>query len=300
MVRHLVCGIDHTGGGDRAAATGAQLARDLRCGVSLVHVLRGAQLGKSGDAIAIGAADEHRWLQELSTEYGLAPDTPVAVFGGDPADALIDAAQAEDADFIVVGSRGLHELGDAVLGSVSCELMRTAPCPVVVAPPDLPVPLVPLSLRPVVCGVEGSNRDHSTLRLAADLAERLGAALHAVHAFDPRPVAPSPAGAMAPTLPVLSQAAEATLEHALSNAGVEAKRHVVSSPPADALMRVVEEIGAGLLVVGSPGRGKIGAAILGSVAIRLAAEARVAVVALPPAASLERGSGHYEGTDVAA
>ena len=105
MARHLVCGIDHTGGGDRAAATGAQLARDLRCGVSLVHVLRGAHLGKSGDAIAIGAADEHHWLQELSTEYGLAPSTRVAVFGGDPADALIDAGQAEDAEFIVVGSR---------------------------------------------------------------------------------------------------------------------------------------------------------------------------------------------------
>ena len=105
MVPHIVCGIDHTSGGDRAAATGAQLARDLRCEVSLVHVLRGAHLGESGDAIAIGAAEEHRWLQELSREYGLPPDTPVAVFGGDPAEALIEAAHAEDAEFIVVGSR---------------------------------------------------------------------------------------------------------------------------------------------------------------------------------------------------
>ena len=293
MGPHIVCGIDHTSGGDRAVATGAQLARDLRCEVSLVHVMRGAHLGKSGDTIAIGAAGEHRWLQELSREYDLAPSTRVAVFGGDPADALIDAAQAEDAEFIVVGSRGFHELGDAVFGSVSCALMRNARCPVVVAPPALPVPLVPLSLRPVVCGVDGSERDHPTLRLAADLATRLGAGLHAVHAFDPRPVAPAPAGAVPVVLPVLSEAAEATLEHAVREAGVDAKRRVVSSSPAEGLMRVAGETNAGLLVVGSRGRGKLGSAILGSVAIRLAAEARTPVVVLPPGAVVE-GGGHYD------
>ena len=299
MVPHIVCGIDHTSGGDRAAATGAQLARDLRCEVSLVYVLRGAHLGESGDAIEIGAAEEHRWLQELSSEYGLAPNTRVAVFGGDPTEALIDAAQAEDAEFIVVGSRGLHELGDAVLGSVSCALMRNAPCPVVVAPPALPVPLFPLSLRPVVCGVEGSERDHPTLRLAAALATRLGAGLHAVHAFDPRPMAPGPAAAIPAVLPVLSEAAEATLEHAVSEAGVDAKRHVVSSSPARGLMRVAGETNAGLLVVGSRGRGKLRSAILGSVAIQLAAEARVPVVVLPPGAVVE-GGGHYHVADIVA
>jgi nucleotide-binding universal stress UspA family protein len=300
LLCRIVCGIDHTSGGDRAAATAAQLARDLRCDVSLVHVLRGARLGESGDSIAIGVAEEHRWLQELSSEYGLAPTTRVAVFGGDPAEALIDAAQAEDAALIVVGSRGLHEFGDAVLGSVSCALMRDAPCPVVVAPPALPVPLTPLSLRPVVCGVEGTDRDQPTLRLAADLALRLGAALHAVHTFDPRPLATGPGAVMPPVLPVLSEAAEATLEHAVSEAGVEAKRRGVSSPPAEGLRRVAGEIGAGVLVVGSRGRGKLGSAILGSVAIKLAAEARLPVVVLPHGALLEGGSGHYEVADIVA
>jgi nucleotide-binding universal stress UspA family protein len=297
---YIVCGIDHSSGGDRAAATGGQLARDLRCDVVLVHVLQAARPGHRGGAIAIGAADELRWLREASREYGLAPSTRVAVFGGDPAEALIDAAHAEDAEFIVVGSRGLHELGDAVLGSVSCALMRTAPCPVVVAPPALPVPLVPVSLRPVVCGVEGSDRDQSTLRLGADLALRLGAAVHAVHAFNPRPVAPGPAAVMPPISSVLTEAAEATLEHAVAEAGVEARRRVVSAPAAEGLMRVADETGAGLLVVGAPGRGKLGSALLGSVAVELAAEARVPVVVLPPDALLEGGSGHYEVADILA
>src|SRR5918992_555537 len=173
---HIVCGIDHTSGGDRAVSTGAQLARDLRCEVSLVHVMRGTHLGKSGDAIAIGAAGEHRWLQEVSREYDLAPSTRVAV---------------------------------------------------------------------------------------------------------------------------LSEAAEATLEHAVREAGVDAKRRVVSSSPAEGLMRVAGETNAGLLVVGSRGRGKLGSAILGSVAIRLAAEARTPVVVLPPGAVVE-GGGHYDVADIVA
>jgi nucleotide-binding universal stress UspA family protein len=295
---HVVCGVDHSSGGDRAAATGAQLARDLGCDVVLVHVLRAA--GREGGAVGIGVAPELRWMNELAKEHGLAPSTRFSLFGGDPAEELIDAAQAEDAESIIVGSRGLHELGDAVLGSVSCALMRTAPCPVVVAPPALPVPLVPMSLRPVVCGVEGSDRDQSTLRLAADLARRLGAVLHAVHAFSPGPVAPGPAAVMPPVLPVLSEAAEATLEHALTEAGVEARGRVVSSPVAEGLMRVADETGAGLLVVGSRGRGKLGSAVYGSVAIQLAAEARVPVVVLPQRALLEGGSGHYEVADIVA
>jgi hypothetical protein len=42
MNHHIVIGIDHAAGGERAA-TGAQLARDLRCEAILVHALRGVR-----------------------------------------------------------------------------------------------------------------------------------------------------------------------------------------------------------------------------------------------------------------
>ncbi len=44
-------------------------------------------------------------------------DTRVA--GGDPADAILDAAKTEKADMIVLGSRGLGDLKGLFLGSVS-------------------------------------------------------------------------------------------------------------------------------------------------------------------------------------
>ena len=136
---------------------------------------------------------------------------------------------------MAVGSRGLHELGDAVLGSVSSTLMRAAPCPVVVAPPAIRPPLASMSLRPLVCGIEGSDRDQQTLRLAADLARRLRSELHVVHAFSPRPMALGPAAVTPAVMPDLTEAAEATLERAVARAGVEARRCVVSSPAKDGL-----------------------------------------------------------------
>jgi nucleotide-binding universal stress UspA family protein len=300
MNHHIVIGIDHASGGERAGATGAQLARDLRCEAILVHALRGGRSAGSRGAVSIAPGHEVRRLRAVVPEHGLPPGTRVALGGGDPAEALIDFAKADDAELIAVGSRGLHELGDAVLGSVSSTLMRTAPCPVVVAPPAIRPPLAPMSLRPVVCGVEGSDRDQETLRLAADLARRLGSALHVVHAFSPRPVAPGPAAVTPALMPDLTEAAEATLERAVASAGVEARKCVASAPAKDALIRLADEIGAELLVIGSQGRGKLGSALLGSVAIQLTAESNIPVVVLPAGARLEGGSGHYEVGDVVA
>jgi hypothetical protein len=51
---------------------------------------------------------------------------------GHPVDCLVAAAAAADASMIVVGSHGPRS---SLLGSVSAEISRRAPCPVVVVPP---------------------------------------------------------------------------------------------------------------------------------------------------------------------
>jgi|SRR5215218_899814 len=56
---------------------------------------------------------------------------PLAV-EGKPANALIDTAERERAQLIVVGSRGHGGFMGLLLGSVSEQVVRHAPCPVVV------------------------------------------------------------------------------------------------------------------------------------------------------------------------
>jgi nucleotide-binding universal stress UspA family protein len=60
-------------------------------------------------------------------------DATGVVLRGRPATVLIDEAQRVGADLIVAGSRGHGPIASLVLGSISGELVDTAPCPVLVA-----------------------------------------------------------------------------------------------------------------------------------------------------------------------
>jgi nucleotide-binding universal stress UspA family protein len=51
---------------------------------------------------------------------------------GDPADAILEAARAFDAELIVVGARSLGTIGRFVLGSVSTKVMHGAGCDVLI------------------------------------------------------------------------------------------------------------------------------------------------------------------------
>ncbi len=55
------------------------------------------------------------------------------VWDGDPAESIVAAAQAEQADLLLVGSYGRGPIGRLLLGSVSEYVVRNAPCPVLVA-----------------------------------------------------------------------------------------------------------------------------------------------------------------------
>jgi nucleotide-binding universal stress UspA family protein len=56
------------------------------------------------------------------------------IWEGDPAEAILEASKAEHADVIVLGSRPRTNLRRLILGSVSSEVSRRAPCEVVVVP----------------------------------------------------------------------------------------------------------------------------------------------------------------------
>jgi nucleotide-binding universal stress UspA family protein len=54
----------------------------------------------------------------------------ILVWEGDPATCVLDAARAEGASRIVVGSHGRGRLGRALVGSVSADIAAHADCPV--------------------------------------------------------------------------------------------------------------------------------------------------------------------------
>jgi len=289
MSRSIVCGLDETAGSRHAASIASRLARDLDSRALLVHVreTRGRLQRFPLTGIA-GTRRARRSLKAVAEEHCFPDGTEVHVRSGHPASTLAAVAESKDAELIVVAAGGRSSASAGLLGSVATTLMRDAPCPVVAVPSEAVAPLDAEGMRSVVCGVAADDTAPATLRLADDLASRLGGQLYAVHAY-----------ALATTHTAgfdvdLRQAAEDRLGALLDAVGCEAHRIVLPLPPPQALGEVAEQHNAVLIVVGFGGQSDVPSIVLGSVPTRLAAAGRTAIVVLPLGARLEPGSGHYE------
>jgi nucleotide-binding universal stress UspA family protein len=262
----ILCGVDGSSEAARAASVASRLARDLHSRALLVHVSEGARRLPFGLHLPwLGRAPKTRKrMKAIAEECCFPRGTEVRLKAGDPAAELLAIAEEEDADLLVVSSGGTGHAGPALLDGTTIALMRSSSCPVVVVPPRVIPPLDSEGIRRIVCGVDGSDGDLRRLRLAADLAGRLGGDLHAVHAYEPG-VEPH-------------ESAERRMAFALAEAGVRARAHVLPQPAYEALERVARQEGAGLTVVGPPGAGRTGPVPRGFVTSRLAAEGGTALV----------------------
>jgi nucleotide-binding universal stress UspA family protein len=143
MPRLLVCGVDDSSGSREAVRVAGDLAAALEAELLLVHVgsvpvVPGASRVPGGPAqLAARAQEDAKQLLERIAQELDAPDTERRVALGSAVAVLSAIAADEQADLLVVGSRGQGHLRAALLGSVSAGLCRSAPCPVVVVPPSV-------------------------------------------------------------------------------------------------------------------------------------------------------------------
>jgi nucleotide-binding universal stress UspA family protein len=126
MTGSIICGVDDS----ESAKGAARVARGLsaQLGMRLVFV-RVVEDGSSDARISTMAARLQQ-LAEGATDVDCGAHWLVDV--GHPADRLVAAAADEEASLIVVGSTGPRS---SSLGSISAEVSRRAPCPVVVVAP---------------------------------------------------------------------------------------------------------------------------------------------------------------------
>lgn len=114
---------------DLAATLGARLLAVSVVDPGTLRVPGGRYLARVDQV----RAERERFAQVLvarGRSLGVAVD--FLVWEGDPGEAIIDAAQAEGADMIVVGSHGRGTVGRFLIGSVSDHVVRHASCPVLV------------------------------------------------------------------------------------------------------------------------------------------------------------------------
>ena len=138
-----------------------------------------AQVYVGGDTEATTRESMTRLTARLGAEVATLPPKVTA---GSPTAVLLDAA-GEDTRMLVVGRRGLHTLGRALLGSTSIALAGRSPVPVVVVPDDWTP--ASHSSAPVVVGTTlGDDSDTAVLRFAFERARGLRVPVVVVHAWE--------------------------------------------------------------------------------------------------------------------
>lgn len=274
----ILCAVDDSEAAEGVVDTARRLAEKLQAPLVVMHVV-GDPSDQADELVA-------RVRARLGDEHA-----DVRLATGSPAQAIRELADGEEAELLVVGSRGRGGLRSAVLGSVSRELAARARRPVVVVPPSGVWTDGDASTdsASVVCGVDGSDQALAGAVFAGELARRLDCRLVVVHARQNVRAAMSYPGARSETPPVTGQAdsvekaAARVVERAVDTADPSATGVIEPGPPAEILESVASRENGLLIVITARGLGGIRASLLGSVAADLTAVATRPVVVLSEA-----------------
>ncbi len=277
--RYLLA-LDGSAHANRAAEYLARYASRLRpCEIHIASVLAPHIAG-------LLKADQLELLLELGTETAAARRTldaagiPYRFHSelGDPAQKIVELAQSESCDEIVVGSRGMSALDSLALGSVAYKVVHLSPIPVTVVPNPLDTSELtvtePDRTHRILLAVDGSE--------ASEKAVEYVCALRDVRTpFDVRLLNVQLPVASGNVRRLVSQAiidayfhdegmqALDTAKKALQAAGIAFRDEILVSHAGEAIVREALQRGCTRIVMGTRGRGALANVVLGSTALQV-------------------------------
>jgi nucleotide-binding universal stress UspA family protein len=268
----VLVAVDGSPSGLAAVAVAAEAARLRGARLDVVHAVAASMLPRHSSTDPLPGALAQARTAGAPAVRALARTGPVVP---------VIAELARDCELVVVGSRGHGKVTDAVLGSVALGLIAACSCPVVVVRPGAQ------RLRrggPVVAAVAGDDTDDAVLEFAFAEAQRRGVPLVAAHArtrsiFDARQLVMA---AIAPALDREDEIGGLLEDWSSRYPGIEVQVNSRVGRPGPALLEAAR--GAGLIVLGSRGRGARSGLVLGSVsqAVLHGAHSPVAVIPTLP------------------
>jgi nucleotide-binding universal stress UspA family protein len=270
--RPVLVGVDGSVSAQAALAWAAAEASFRHCPLHIVHTFTWPMIGDPfglnlAEPMDNGLRAAAGWIlgEAENQARHAAPDIKVTaeLFAAAAAPTLL--SQAQDAQLVVVGSRGLGGFRGLLVGSVSSTVAAHSPCPVIVVHPHRDGTAFPASpAGRIVVGVDGSDVSAAAIRFAFQEAARRRTGITAVHAAMPTRQHPS----LRVPADIVEQVdrqlfAEAMKSERVLVPGIDVETKLVHSHPVQALLD--EADGAELIVVGSRGRGGFTGMLLGSV-----------------------------------
>jgi nucleotide-binding universal stress UspA family protein len=275
--RTILFAADFSKDSDEAFRVACSLAAEHKTRVVVLHVVEPTLVSEDPvyfgqQSIQFHASEPNEarleaLLQHLREVYapGFAIDMDYSVREGDAVKEILRIAQEMSSDLIVMGTHGRALLRRLLFGSVATAVIRGARCPVL-ALRSTGLAQSAKKLRVIVHPTDFSEGSEAALQVARSVARDRGARLVLLH-VDPI-YAPMEIG-MPPELDIRCR--RETLEAIRDRVdGPDLKFPVETwfsrGAAATEIVRVAEEIGCGLIVMGTHGRTGLGRLLLGNTA----------------------------------
>ena len=142
MYQKVIWATDGSEAADRALDHAKALAAEGGGPLTVIYCVEYTIPSKGGGSFPVHANEAEiqekidRQLAELSTNGTRATLQKTRSRVGGAAHAIAELATEDQADLIVVGTRGHTALAGLLLGGVTQRLLHIAPCPVLAVPPD--------------------------------------------------------------------------------------------------------------------------------------------------------------------
>ena len=223
----------------------------------------------------------------------------IRVETGIPSEGVVTAAQAEESDLIVVGTKGKTGLAHVLLGSTAERVIRGAPCPVLTVRTDQAdaereerVLSGPIVLERILVPVDFSDCSLQAVEYAAVVAQQAKASLMLLHVLEPVSYGLDFTLGHSRTREQVRETWTKRLEELASSlkmTGLPVTFQLRGGVPADSILDSAQTLPCDLIVMGTHGRRGISHAYSGSVAEAVLRKAPCPVLTVR---SLKLGPGH--------
>ena len=246
-----------------AAEAAEAIAEHFHSEITLLHILAprfDAPLAIPGQRAVVHGFDreeaEEKMKQFRCSELRHS-EAQAVLREGDPARTIVDYAESEHVDLIMMPTHGYGPFRRLLLGSVTAKVLHDAKCPVwTAAHSEEKPPHIPAMPRRIATAVDLGPHSTNVLRWASQLSWEFGAPLSIIHVapLDPR----TEDYYLSPEWRAeVITGAKAELEKLLQADGIHGEIHVDVGGIPGAVIERARNVQADLLVIGRSGHGGV-------------------------------------------